>query len=100
MRASDALDKQRSGEIEVVPPTFVTLHYLARHGSVEAALTGMVPASGPRHYITKVAASGESLVTMWHGDAGYEALDPSMPGPRHRLEMNKQGFVFDDSGVD
>jgi 8-oxo-dGTP pyrophosphatase MutT (NUDIX family) len=100
VRASDALDKQRSGEIEVVPPTFVTLHYLARHGSVEAALTGMVPASGPRHYITKVAASGESLVTMWHGDAGYEALDPSLPGPRHRLEMNKQGFAFDDSGVD
>jgi len=99
IRPADALIKQRAEEIELVPPTWVTLHYLARHGSVDAALGGLIPTGGPRRYVTQLAKSEQGLVVMWEGDAGYPTLDASVSGPRHRLVMTKQGFFFDDSGI-
>ena len=98
IRPVDVFAKQRAGEIELVPPTFVTLHYLGQYATVDAALTGL-GAAGQRHYVTRIAPSDEGTVVMWEGDAGYEPRDPSIEGPRHRLVMTKAGFRFDDSGV-
>jgi hypothetical protein len=36
---------------------------------------------------------------MWEGDAGYDTTDPSLDGPRHRLEMFAEGYRYDDSGI-
>lgn len=99
IRPADALAKQRAGEIELVPPTWVTLHYLATHTSVDAALRQLVPADGPRHYVTRVAKSDRGMVVLWEGDAGYAEGDASLPGPRHRLVMSPEGFTFDDSAL-
>ncbi len=99
IRPVDALGKQQAKEIELVPPTYVTLHYLRQHATVADALGGMTPASGPRHYVTQITGSDEGLVVMWEEDAGYAARDASVAGPRHRLVMSKQGFAFDDSGL-
>jgi 8-oxo-dGTP pyrophosphatase MutT (NUDIX family) len=98
IRPVDALAKQRAGEIELVPPTFVTLHYLSQHANVDDALSELA-ADPPRHYITQIAPSDEGLVVMWEGDAGYETRDASIAGPRHRLLMTKAGFSFDDSAL-
>lgn len=100
IRPVDALAKQRAQEIELVPPTFVTLHYLCQHESVDDALQNLAPADGPRRYVTQIAAGDDGVAVLWAGDAGYEALDPAAPGPRHRLTMTKAGFDFDDSGLD
>lgn len=99
IRPGDALEKQRAKEIELVPPTYVTLHYLARYRDVDAALGGLVAAGAPRRYVTQIAKSDEGIVVMWEGDAGYATLDAAVPGPRHRLVMTRQGFTFDDSGL-
>lgn len=99
IRPADALEKQRESEIELVPPTWVTLHYLARHPSVETALRGLVPAEGPRHYVTKITKGDDGMVVLWEGDAGYPERDASALGPRHRLTMAKDGFRFDDSAI-
>lgn len=99
IRPADALQQQREKSIELVPPTFVTLHYLAQYGSVEAALRGLVPAAGPHHYVTQITESDEGMVVMWEGDAGYPTLDAAVPGPRHRLTMTNEGYAFDDSGL-
>ena len=99
IRPADALQQQREKVIELVPPTFVTLHYLAQHASVETALRNLVPADGPRHYVTQFAGSDEGMVVMWEGDAGYPTLDASVPGPRHRLLITNDGYAFDDSGL-
>ena len=99
IRPADALAKQREKEIELVPPTYVTLHYLSQHASVDAALVGLVPADGPRHYITQITKGDGGMVVMWEEDAGYPTLDASVSGSRHRLVMTKEGFAFDDSGV-
>ncbi len=99
IRPADAIAKQRAREFELAPPTFVTLHYLAQHASTEAALRGIVPAEGPRHYTTRIGKSEAGRVVMWEGDAGYASGDPTAPGPRHRLVFTKRGFVFDDSAL-
>ena len=64
-----------------------------------AALAHLVPAGGPRHYVTQIASGDDGVAVLWEGDAGYESLDVSAPGPRHRLSMTKDGYVFDDSGL-
>ncbi len=90
-----ALDKHRNGDIEIVPPTFVTLHYLSTFDSVEEALTAL-SAMEPRHYVTRIGASGDDLVAMWEGDAGYESGEADTDGQRHRLRMKKGGWVYED----
>ena len=99
IRPAAAIDQHRGKDIELVPPTFVTLHYLAQFDSVETALNGLVPTDGPRHYVTQVTKGDDGLVILWEGDAGYETRDASVAGARHRLTMGKGGFVFDDSGL-
>jgi hypothetical protein len=94
-----ALDQHRAGEIELVPPTYVSLHYLARHDSVDAALA-VLDAQQVRYYATHIGTSGDELVAMWEGDAGYESGQADTPGPRHRLHMGANGFSLDDTGAD
>ena len=93
-----ALAQHREGEIELVPPTYVSLHYLALHTRVDAALDALV-ARQPRYYATHIGTSGDDLIAMWAGDAGYASGKPDTPGPRHRLRMGSDGFEFDDSGA-
>jgi len=38
------------------------------------------------------------MLALWHGDAGYEAGDASLAGPRHRLAMLDAGWVFERTG--
>jgi 8-oxo-dGTP pyrophosphatase MutT (NUDIX family) len=98
IRPEEALTKQRDGQIELVPPTFVTLHNLSGYANVEALLAA-VGTGEPRHYVTRMAKSDEGMVVMWEGDAGYETADAAAPGLRHRLLMTKSGFFFEDSAL-
>ena len=43
----------------------------------------------PEVYETVIVKGDDGLVAMWAGDAGYEAQDPAIPGPRHRLLMSR-----------
>ena len=98
MSPQQVLEAQASAEIELAPPTYVTIHYLNQYSDVAAAIAGM-SAGEPRHYATHIAVSDDDLVALWEGDAGYDATDASIEGPRHRLQMRADGFVFDDSGI-
>ena len=93
-----ALEKHRRGDIELVPPTYVSLHYLAKHSCTATALA-VLDAQEPRYYATHIGQSGDDLVAMWAGDAGYESGEADTLGPRHRLHMSSGGFEFDDSGI-
>ena len=94
MRPADALRRRAAGEIELAPPTFVTLVDLAREGSVERALAA-ARARTPERYATRIAKAPGGMVALWHGDAGYAACDASLPGARHRLAMLDRGWVFE-----
>jgi 8-oxo-dGTP pyrophosphatase MutT (NUDIX family) len=81
-----ALARHDAGEIELAPPTWVTLWNLTRAGSAPAAVDEARRAT-PEHFQTHIAFDGPALVAIWHGDAGYDDHDLERPGARHRLWM-------------
>lgn len=92
VRPADALAKHGAGEVELVPPTWVTLRHLATFESTVDALRSCQTRE-PFFYLTKLISS-EPTTLAWHGDAGYETADLSAPGARHRLEMHSDGWRF------
>jgi 8-oxo-dGTP pyrophosphatase MutT (NUDIX family) len=90
---SGALARHAAGEIELAPPTWVSLHAMAEHPSPAAALEAAA-ANPVSFYATRVANIEGGIVTMWAGDAGYESGDPTAPGARHRLEMVEGGWRY------
>ena len=92
------LAKHHDGDIEIVPPTWVTLHTMTGHDSVASLLTHLDERPA-RHHATKVATGTEFPVVMWEGDAGYDTGDATTEGPRHRLTMATDGYVYEDDGV-
>ena len=84
-----ALAMQAAGEIELAPPTFVTLEQLHRYGDVASA----VAAADPHFFATEIVFGPDGTrICMWEGDAGYGFGDPLIQGARRRLVMD------DDAG--
>ena len=92
-----ALERHAAGEIDLVPPTWVTLYHLSLYAPASHAVAHF-KSQTPKTYATRVVkdASGHR-VAMWHGDAGYEAWDAQVPGERHRLVMAPGGFEFENT---
>jgi len=99
LAAAEALAAHREGELDVLPPTMITLRLLARYGSVadfvQAAGAWPVPEIFP--VLCKTPAGP---VSMYPGDAGYAAADPALPGPRHRSVFTDNHWVYTYQGVD
>lgn len=94
MRPDLALAAQRRGEIELPPPTFVTLTGFAGHRSVGQALDEIArrpfEVFEPRLHIIPGGAC-----TLYVDDAGYDDGDVDRPGPRHRLWMVEEGWRYE-----
>ena len=83
-----------AGKIELAPPTWVTLHKLSQQSDVARTLDA-ISENEPEFFATHMAKSAQGLISMWHGDAGYESADPDTPGTRHRLCMRDDGWVYE-----
>ena len=101
-----ALAAQARGEVELLPPTWVSLHQLSAHGDVASALAD-VAARPTESYMTRIVhLGGGVLVSLWQPDAAYplsvtEEPGPlDTPGPRHRLYMDPVGWRYERSGDD
>lgn len=90
MSPADALRRRDAQEIELAPPTFVTLFELSAFSTVEESLAATSKRS-PERFQTVIGVSDDGPIAMWHGDAGYDAADPTLPGDRHRLKMVRGG---------
>jgi 8-oxo-dGTP pyrophosphatase MutT (NUDIX family) len=93
----DAMKRRDAGEIDLAPPTFVTLYKLSQSHDVAAALADA--AKGPVEvFTTKIlkTTTGE-LVALWHGDVAYDAddLDLDVNGTRHRLAMAPGAWAYE-----
>ena len=96
MSTANALERHHEGEIELAPPTWVTLHTIDAFDEVDHALAALDERPA-RYHETRIGRSTEGPVAMWAGDAGYDANDPSAEGGRHRLEMFEQGYRYLDT---
>jgi 8-oxo-dGTP pyrophosphatase MutT (NUDIX family) len=94
--AAGALDRHRSGEIKLVPPTWVTLQWLADRATLAGALAE-ARAGDVEHYATHIVEDDGMLVSVWAPDAGYDSGDLTAAGPRHRLYMDPDGWRYERS---
>lgn len=90
-----AMSKRDAGDIELVPPTFVSLHELAKHNYVDSALAWAAGRDAERYETRPLP--GDPMIISWHGDAGYESGDRDGGEDRHRLVMTKGDWSYERS---
>jgi 8-oxo-dGTP pyrophosphatase MutT (NUDIX family) len=97
LRPAEALAQRDRGEIELAPPTWMTLWMLSGATDVAGALaeTG---ARDPLRFETHMASSDGGPVALWQGDAGYEDGDVGRPGARRRLWLDARGWRYEATG--
>jgi 8-oxo-dGTP pyrophosphatase MutT (NUDIX family) len=92
---STAFERHAGGEIQLAPPTWVTLHWLAESPNVDAAMQ-RARAETVEHFSTHIAKGEDGeLVALWHGDVAYEGGDLAAAGGRHRLAMTEGGWRYE-----
>jgi 8-oxo-dGTP pyrophosphatase MutT (NUDIX family) len=87
----EALRRHDAREVQILPPTWMTLHRLAESSTVDAALA-QARAREPDRYMTRPARVDGGTAVLWEGDVAYEDGDTAKPGPRHRLLMLPDGW--------
>ncbi len=91
----EAMRRRDLGEVELFPPTWITLRQLLPYDRVDDAIAG-IRTIEPEYFVTRVGkGGGPDRIIMWHGDAGYTTGEVDTPGPRHRLVMRSDGWIYD-----
>lgn len=97
MAPRHALRRRNRNEIELAPPTWITLSTLTRHASTDLAIDAF-RAAEPERFATRFAVVGPDVIAMYEGDAGYDSADPDLEGRRHRLLMARGGWRYERDG--
>lgn len=96
---TDAMARHAAGEIELAPPTWISLWWLGQHESAAAALEAARSLGAIPTHFTHVHVLDGTLVTVWAPDAGYDSGDLDVPGPRNRLHMPEgRAWTYERSG--
>ena len=100
IQPAQALTRHAEGEIDLAPPTWVTLHHLSLRAPADDVVRHF-DTQAAKIYSTRVAKREDGIrVAMWAGDAGYEPWDADAEGDRHRLVMASGGFEFQNTVED
>lgn len=91
-----ALEGQRAGNIDLPPPTFVTLTQLEDRGDVAATLAAL-NAAQPETFLPRLNSVNGVPCTLYHGDVAYDDGDTSRSGPCHRLVLHPGGWRYERS---
>jgi 8-oxo-dGTP pyrophosphatase MutT (NUDIX family) len=83
---AEAMRLRNALEIELSPPTWITLEQLAVLGSVDEAMQ-VLASREAEYFATRFCSVEGGAVALYHGDSGYEDEVADLPGPRHRLWM-------------
>lgn len=91
---AEALRRRTGGDMEFLPPTYVSLDDLSSHPDAASVLDAARRRDVPT-YRTNLQMLSDGAVAMWEGDAGWENGDPGAAGRRHRLWMRDAGWRFE-----
>lgn len=98
--SAEALSARAAGKIELPPPTFVTLSWMSEYDSVAHAIDAARDQTVPVvRYVPKPVAREDGVISLYEGDAGYDAADPNAEGARHRLSMLRSGWRYERQGA-
>jgi 8-oxo-dGTP pyrophosphatase MutT (NUDIX family) len=99
IQPADALARHAAGEIDLAPPTWITLHQLALHEPA-AALWQVLKDQPVRVYETRIRKDQDDRrIALWAEDAAYAGGEVDQPGPRHRLVLDPRGFIFENTAL-
>jgi 8-oxo-dGTP pyrophosphatase MutT (NUDIX family) len=96
IQPADALAAQARGEIELPPPTFVTILELSEHRDAASALASFAN-GGLKNFVPRICRVPGGACSLYEGDAGYEAGNAELAGPRHRLWMMGSEWIYEKS---
>ena len=94
MRPDDAIARRDAGEIDLAPPTWITLHRMAGWPDLAAALLD-VRNLEPERFETRFTPVDDGAVAVYAGDVAYDGGPLDAPGPRHRLWMLASGWRYE-----
>lgn len=89
----EALARQAVGEIDLPPPTYVSLAVLAECLST-ADVLALLQREPPFVFVPRPRETPEGILSLYQGDFAYEGAEPSGSGPLHRLSMLKSGYRY------
>jgi 8-oxo-dGTP pyrophosphatase MutT (NUDIX family) len=93
-RPAEALSRHAAGEVELLPPTWLSLLTLSNEHRA-AEVVAAAEARALDRYATRIAAIEGGIVALYEGDAGYDDVDPHRPGSRHRLWMIERDWRYE-----
>lgn len=96
MRPDHALAAQRTQEIELPPPTFVTLTKLLAYPSAPNALADLARKE-PEIFTPRYYQVDGGACSLYVEDAGYETGELHHSGRRHRLWMVDSGWRYENT---
>ena len=91
-----ALEAHHAGEIQLAPPTFVSVDWLTPHDCVESARAAF-DGQTPLVFRPCICPIENGVCMLYPGDAGYEGNDPETPGARHRMWSLDGRFRYERS---
>lgn len=97
-----AFAAHRRGELQLLPPTWLTLYRLSRYADADTSLRDAA-AEPVQRFATRIVDHGGIPVALWSPDVAFpvEGSGPSCdldgPGPRHRLYMDPAGWRYERS---
>jgi 8-oxo-dGTP pyrophosphatase MutT (NUDIX family) len=86
-RPSELLLRHATGEVELAPPTWVTLHNFCVAGTVAQVLSDARTSPFETYVTHLVTVNEEQSVALWAGDVSYDHGSVDAVGDRHRLTM-------------
>lgn len=92
----DAFAAQRAQQMELPPPTFVTLTELSQFRRANEAIAAL-QARQPLHYFPKLVPIEGGICSLYDRDAGYADEDLNRAGTRDRLWCVTSGWRYERS---
>ncbi|MFG2961024.1 NUDIX domain-containing protein [Streptomyces sp. NPDC048291] len=90
-----ALKAHGEGRLQLLPPTWVTLHGLVGVPTVEAACERARTVRPPHYESRHVVDPATGPVLVWAGDVAHaEGVPLERPGPRHRLLLGSRSWTY------
>lgn len=94
LKATDALDLRKAGELVFLPPTFVTLEWLSSFNSSDKTLDHY-RLRQPQIFGPKLIINGDDVVNVYEEDAAFHSNDLNTVGARHRFIMGKDEWRYE-----
>lgn len=88
-----AIDLHQRGEIDLMPPTFVTIHGLAQGQTLDEILAIAAAIEVPPLYTSHGVKTDEGMMLVWAGDSEYPGSENTEG--RHRLYMGDRPWAYE-----